>query len=304
MVAVRTGKSKSLERVMKSIANGAYVLTRKMAVRRAAALVLAGFLLGGCASSGNPRDPFEPVNRAVYSFNDGFDRAIAKPVAEGYRAVVPDIARSGVTNFFSNLEDVWIMFNNLFQGKVESALDDMARVLVNSTVGLFGVVDVASDLGISKHNEDFGQTLGRWGVASGPYVVLPFLGSSTLRDALGRGLVDMQGDIVRQLDHVPTRNSLLVTRLINTRANLLDASRIVEEAALDKYSFTRDAYLQRRESLIYDGNPPRQPSASIDSGEADTVAHEGSKQVDRSQSAGVDAPSLSSASVQITSVVK
>jgi phospholipid-binding lipoprotein MlaA len=217
--------------------------------------------------------------------------------------VVPDLARSGVTNFFSNLEDVWIMFNNLFQGKVESALDDMARVLVNSTVGLFGVVDVASDLGISKHNEDFGQTLGRWGVGSGPYVVLPFLGSSTLRDALGLGLVDMQGDIVRQLDHVPTRNSLFVTRLINTRANLLDASRIVEEAALDKYSFTRDAYLQRRESLIYDGNPPRQPSALMD-GESETVASEGSGEVAVLNTTEAAIPPVSSATVQITSVVK
>lgn len=302
-MVVQTGKSKPLERVMKSIANDACVVTRKLALGRVVALVLAGFLLGGCASSGNPRDPLEPVNRAVYSFNDGFDRAIAKPVAEGYRAVVPDLARSGVTNFFSNLEDVWIMFNNLFQGKVESALDDMARVLVNSTVGLFGVVDVASDLGISKHNEDFGQTLGRWGVGSGPYVVLPFLGSSTLRDALGLGLVDMQGDIVRQLDHVPTRNSLFVTRLINTRANLLDASRIVEEAALDKYSFTRDAYLQRRESLIYDGNPPRQPSALMD-GESETVASEGSGEVAVLNTTEAAIPPVSSATVQITSVVK
>lgn len=288
---------------MKSIPNDAYAVARQMTTGRIAALVLVGFLLGGCASSGNPRDPFEPVNRVVYSINDGLDRAIAKPVAEGYRAVVPELARSGVTNFFSNLEDVWIMLNNLLQGKVESALDDMARVLVNSTVGLFGVVDVASDLGISKHNEDFGQTLGRWGVGSGPYVVLPFLGSSTLRDALGRGLVDMQGDIVRQLDHVPTRNSLLVTRLINTRANLLDASRIVEEAALDKYSFTRDAYLQRRENLVYDGNPPRQ-SGALNDGEADAVASEGSAEVAATKSSDTDMPLASSATVQITSVVK
>ncbi len=303
MVAVQTGKSKPLERVMKSIPNDSCAVARQMTTGRIAALVLVGFLLGGCASSGNPRDPFEPVNRVVYSINDGFDRAIAKPVAEGYRAVVPELARSGVTNFFSNLEDVWIMLNNLFQGKVESALDDMARVLVNSTVGLFGVVDVASDLGISKHNEDFGQTLGRWGVGSGPYVVLPFLGSSTLRDALGRGLVDMQGDIVRQLDHVPTRNSLLVTRLINMRANLLDASRIVEEAALDKYSFTRDAYLQRRENLVYDGNPPRQ-SGALNDGEADAVASEGSAEVAATKSSDTDMPLASSATVQITSVVK
>lgn len=303
MVAVQTGKSEPLERVMKSIVNDACAVARQMTTGRIAALVLVGFLLGGCASSGNPRDPFEPVNRVVYSINDGLDRAIAKPVAEGYRAVVPELARSGVTNFFSNIEDVWIMLNNLLQGKVESALDDMARVLVNSTVGLFGVVDVASDLGISKHNEDFGQTLGRWGVGSGPYVVLPFLGSSTLRDALGRGLVDMQGDIVRQLDHVPTRNSLLVTRLINTRANLLDASRIVEEAALDKYSFTRDAYLQRRENLVYDGNPPRQ-SGALNDGEADAVASEGSAEVAATKSSGADMPLVTSATVQITSVVK
>ena len=303
MVAVQTGKSEPLERVMKSIVNDACAVARQMTTGRIAALVLVGFLLGGCASSGNPRDPFEPVNRVVYSINDGLDRAIAKPVAEGYRAVVPELARSGVTNFFSNIEDVWIMLNNLLQGKVESALDDMARVLVNSTVGLFGVVDVASDLGISKHNEDFGQTLGRWGVGSGPYVVLPFLGSSTLRDALGRGLVDMQGDIVRQLDHVPTRNSLLVTRLINTRANLLDASRIVEEAALDKYSFTRDAYLQRRENLVYDGNPPRQ-SGALNDGEADAVASEGSAEVAATKSSGADMPRVTSATVQITSAVK
>ena len=303
MVAVQTGKSEPLERVMKSIVNDACAVARQMTTGRIAALVLVGFLLGGCASSGNPRDPFEPVNRVIYSINDGLDRAIAKPVAEGYRAVVPELARSGVTNFFSNIEDVWIMLNNLLQGKVESALDDMARVLVNSTVGLFGVVDVASDLGISKHNEDFGQTLGRWGVGSGPYVVLPFLGSSTLRDALGRGLVDMQGDIVRQLDHVPTRNSLLVTRLINTRANLLDASRIVEEAALDKYSFTRDAYLQRRENLVYDGNPPRQ-SGALSDGEADAVASEGSAEVAATKSSGADMPRVTSATVQITSVVK
>ncbi len=303
MVAVQTGKSEPLERVMKSIVNDACAVARQMTTGRIAALVLVGFLLGGCASSGNLRDPFEPVNRVVYSINDGLDRAIAKPVAEGYRAVVPELARSGVTNFFSNIEDVWIMLNNLLQGKVESALDDMARVLVNSTVGLFGVVDVASDLGISKHNEDFGQTLGRWGVGSGPYVVLPFLGSSTLRDALGRGLVDMQGDIVRQLDHVPTRNSLLVTRLINTRANLLDASRIVEEAALDKYSFTRDAYLQRRENLVYDGNPPRQ-SGALNDGEADAVASEGSAEVAATKSSGADMPRVTSATVQITSAVK
>ena len=302
MAAMLAGKSNFLERVMNSTTNNAGAVVRQDLFRRLSALVLVGFLLGGCASSGNPRDPFEPVNRAVYSFNDGFDRAIAKPVAEGYKAAVPEIARTGVTNFFSNLEDVWILVNNLLQGKVDSALDDMARVLVNSTVGLFGLVDVASDLGISKHNEDFGQTLGRWGVASGPYVVLPFLGSSTVRDALSLGLVDMQGDIVRQLDNVPTRNTLLVTRLINTRANLLDASRIVEEAALDKYSFLRDAYLQRRQSLIYDGNPPREPSAAVEG--QDGVASEETESIDAPKVSESETLPTSTAAVQVTSVVK
>jgi phospholipid-binding lipoprotein MlaA len=302
MAVMLAGKSNFLERVMNSITNNAGAVVRQDLFRRFSALVLVGCLLGGCASSGNPRDPFEPVNRAVYSFNDGFDRAIAKPVAEGYKTAVPEIARTGVTNFFSNIEDVWILVNNLLQGKVDSALDDMARVLVNSTVGLFGLVDVASDLGISKHNEDFGQTLGHWGVASGPYVVLPFLGSSTVRDALSLGLVDMQGDIVRQLDHVPTRNTLLVTRLINTRANLLDASRIVEEAALDKYSFLRDAYLQRRQSLIYDGNPPREPSAALEG--QDGVASEGSDSVDAPKVSEAESLPTSTAAVQVLSVVK
>lgn len=230
------------------------------------ALVLSMALLGGCATSGNPRDPLEPMNRAVYGFNDGFDRAIAKPVAEGYRTVVPEIIRNGVSNFFSNLDDLWIAVNNLLQGKVDQAADDFGRVVVNSTLGLFGVIDLASDLGLEKHNEDFGQTLGRWGVGSGPYLVLPFLGSSTVRDGLSRMLVDVNADFVAQTNHVPTRNTLYVVRAINLRAGLLDASRILDEAALDKYSFTRDAYLQRRQSLVFDGNPPRDNSAQMDFG--------------------------------------
>ena len=270
---------------------------------RCLAVLLTGLLLGGCASGGNPRDPIEPINRAVYGFNDGFDRAIAKPIAEGYKNVVPEIARTGVTNFFSNLEDVWILVNNLFQGKVESALDDMARVLVNSTVGLFGIVDIASDLGIAKHNEDFGQTLGRWGVGSGPYLVLPFLGSSTLRDALGMGLMDMQGDIVRQLKHVPTRNTLLATRIINTRANFLDVSRIVEEAALDKYIYVRDAHLQRRRSLIYDGSPPRDTSAAAGE-EADSATASAAEPSQGSPAASDKAAEINLGSVQITAAAK
>ncbi len=220
--------------------------------------------LFGCATSGNPRDPLEPFNRTVFDINDGFDRIVAKPLAEGYRAAVPGFARTGVTNFFSNLEDFWIGINDLIQGKPGKALDDWTRVFINSTIGLLGVHDIASDLGVEKRNEDFGQTLGRWGVGSGPYVVIPFLGSSTVRDALSLGLVNSKADFVTQTSHVPTRNSLFAVRVVNLRANLLEASRIVEDAALDKYTFTRDAYLQRRRNLVYDGDPPRESRASAD----------------------------------------
>ena len=221
------------------------------------AFVLALALLGGCATSGNPRDPLEPVNRAIYSFNDGFDRVIAKPVAEGYRSYIPGLIRTGISNFFSNLGDLWIAANNLMQGKVGDAANDFGRVVINTSIGMLGVIDVATDAGLEKHNEDFGQTLGRWGVASGPYVVLPLIGPSTVRDSLSYALVDTQADFVVQLDNVSTRNTLFAIRAIDIRANLLDASRVVDEAALDKYNFIRDAYLQRRQSLVFDGNPPK-----------------------------------------------
>jgi phospholipid-binding lipoprotein MlaA len=226
-----------------------------------AALVTA---LGGCATSANnPADPLEPLNRKVFAFNDTVDKAVLKPVAQGYRAVVPPLARTGVTNFFSNLEDPWISANNLFQGKVESALGDFLRFVFNSTIGLLGVLDVASEMGLEKHNEDFGQTLGRWGLGSGAYVVLPFLGPSTVRDGAAR-VVDWQGDIVSNLDHVPTRNTLYATRVVSDRSNLFDATSILDEAALDRYTFVRDSWLQRRRSLVYDGNPPREASPDSD----------------------------------------
>jgi phospholipid-binding lipoprotein MlaA len=227
----------------------------------AAALVTA---LGGCATTAsNPADPLEPLNRKVFAFNDAVDKAVLKPVAQGYRAVVPPLARAGVTNFFSNLEDPWISANNLLQGKVESALGDFLRFVFNSTIGLLGVLDVASEMGLEKHNEDFGQTLGRWGLRSGAYIVLPFLGPSTVRDGTAR-VVDWQGDIVTHLDHVPTRNTLYATRVVSDRSNLFDATSILDEAALDRYTFVRDSWLQRRRSLVYDGNPPREESPDSD----------------------------------------
>jgi len=193
----------------------------------------------------------------MFSFNETVDEAVLHPVAKGYRAVLPEIARTGVSNFFSNLEDLWIAANNLLQGKVADGVQDLARFVFNSSIGLLGILDVSSDMNLPKHNEDFGQTLGYWGAESGPYLVLPLFGSSSVRDGVGFAL-DFKADIVRNVSHVPTRNTLFVTRAINTRANLLDIGRVAEAAALDKYRFIRDAYLQRRRNLVFDGNPPRE----------------------------------------------
>jgi phospholipid-binding lipoprotein MlaA len=213
-------------------------------------------VLGGCASTpGLVTDPLEPLNRAVFGFNEKVDEAVLQPVARGYRAVVPAFARTGVSNFFSNLGDLWIGVNNLLQAKIADGLQDFERFTFNSTIGILGIFDVASAMDIPKHDEDLGQTLGRWGVGTGAYLVLPIFGPSDLRDGLGFS-IDSMADIVRNLEHVPTRNSLYATRAINTRTNLLDATKVLEEAALDKYRFVRDAYLQRRRNLVYDGNPP------------------------------------------------
>jgi phospholipid-binding lipoprotein MlaA len=216
--------------------------------------------LAGCATTGegDPRDPLEPLNRAVYRFNEGLDEAVARPVATAYRDVVPAPLRTYVRNFFSNIADLLIGANNILQGKPDDGLQDWARFLFNSFFGVFGINDVASDMGFEKHNEDFGQTLGRWGLGDGPYLVLPLLGPSTLRDGAGTA-VDYYFDPVGQFRPVPVRNSAVALRFTNLRADLLDAGRLLEEAALDKYVFLRDAYLQRRRSLVYDGSPPRAP---------------------------------------------
>ena len=227
------------------------------AKRLCAALLLAGTLVGCATSGGNPADPLEPLNRAVFGFNDAADRAVIKPVARAYRAVLPGTVRTGVSNFFSNLEDIWISMNDVLQGKFQHGVDDLGRFLFNSTFGIAGIFDFASELGFPKHNEDFGQTLGSWGVGSGAYLVLPILGPSTIRDGFGL-LLDTQADLVFQIDGVPVHNSLYATRAIGARANLLDASSVIEQAALDKYAFVRDAWLQRRRNLVYDGDPPRE----------------------------------------------
>jgi phospholipid-binding lipoprotein MlaA len=220
-------------------------------------VMAAAGLLGGCATSGNPKDPIEGFNRAMYGFNDVVDKAVIKPVAQGYDAVLPSPVRTGVTNFFGNIADFFIGVNNLLQGKPGDAASDIGRVLVNSTVGILGLIDVASEMGMEKHEEDFGQTFGRWGVGDGAYVVLPFFGPRTVRDTAGL-VVDVAADPVGNIDHVPTRNTLLALRIVDTRADLLPADKVIEEAALDKYAYVRDGYLQRRLNLIHDGNPPRE----------------------------------------------
>jgi phospholipid-binding lipoprotein MlaA len=219
-------------------------------------LVLSG-VLGGCASSGNPKDPIEGFNRAIYGFNEAVDTVLIKPVAQGYDAVLPSPVRTGVTNFFGNIADFFIGVNNLLQGKPDQAVSDLGRLLVNTTVGLLGVIDWASDMGMEKHEEDFGQTFGRWGVGDGAYVMLPILGPRTVRDTAGF-VLDFVADPVGNVGHIPTRNTMYAIRFIDVRADLLPADKVIEEAALDKYSYVRDGYLQRRNNLIHDGNPPRE----------------------------------------------
>jgi phospholipid-binding lipoprotein MlaA len=222
-----------------------------------AALLIAG--AAGCATVGNdPRDPLESINRSMFGFNQSVDEAVLKPVAVAYKNNLPEIVQTGVRNFFSNVADISISVNNLLQGKITDAANDGMRFALNTTIGGFGLLDWASEMGIEKHNEDFGQTLGKWGVGDGPYLVWPLLGPSTARDSVG-SIFDIAMDPVGRHTPIAERNSMYVTRVVGRRADLLDASRLLEEIALDKYAFMRDAYLQRRRSLIYDGNPPRDP---------------------------------------------
>lgn len=232
-----------------------------MTTRRALlpAALIGGVLLAGCASTGgNPKDPWEGYNRAMYAFNDAVDRAVVKPVAKGYQRAAPLPVRVGVGNFFGNLGDAWTGVNNLLQGKLVDGASDFGRVAINSTVGILGFFDVATPIGLQRHDEDFGQTLGKWGVGDGPYVVLPIFGPKTLRDTAGFG-VDTAVDPVGHRDHdVALRNTATGLRLIHQRAELLPAEAVIDQAATDRYAYIRDAYLQRRLSLIHDGRPPRE----------------------------------------------
>ncbi len=225
--------------------------------------VLGIGILGGCATAHDPRDPLEPINRGIYKFNDAVDTMFLKPVAQVYEGVTSPAARTGVSNVFSNINDVVVALNNLLQGKVSEAASDIGRVLINTTAGLFGLFDVATPVGLEKHDEDFGQTLGYWGVGDGPYLVLPIIGPRTTRDTGGL-VVDFLTDPVSYTDPSRDRNQVMGLRLVSRRAELLGASNLLSVAALDEYEFVRDAYLQRRRNLIHDGNPPREKEAGID----------------------------------------
>jgi phospholipid-binding lipoprotein MlaA len=220
--------------------------------------IITALALSGCASShaSNPVDPFESMNRGIYKFNDVVDKAVVKPVARGYKTVMPNVGRIMISNFFSNLDDVVVTANDLLQFKLVQGFSDGMRFFVNSTLGVFGLVDVASTGGLKKHDEDFGQTLGKWGVGNGPYLVLPILGPSTLRDSAGL-YVDGYSSPMYQLKDMRTRNQAYLIRGINRRAQLLDQEQILDEAMIDPYQFMRDAYLLHRKSQVYDGNPPR-----------------------------------------------
>ena len=257
----------------------------KGAITAFALMLLQGCATGPNASSGNPADPLEPFNRTVFKFNDELDQAIIKPVAVIYRDVTPKLIRRGVTNFFDNISDIWSLANNVLQLHGTDATESLFRVTVNTFWGLGGLLDVASEMKIPRHTEDFGQTLGVWGVAPGPYLVLPVLGPSTVRDSVGT-LVDVNGNLVSRSNDVPLRNSLGVLGVVNLRANFIGAGNLLDEAALDKYSFAREIYLQRRRSLI--GRDPVEKEERFDLPE--TVPAAATAPVDGASPAAPKAP--------------
>ena len=221
-------------------------------------VVLVIFQVSGCATHTN-QDPLESFNRAIYKFNDVADGAVIKPISKGYKNIAPTFIVKGVNNFFNNIRDVVTVINELLQGKIEYAANDTGRILVNSTIGLLGFVDVHSMNGGERRKEDFGQTLGYWGVGQGAYLVLPFVGPSTTRDAVGFVTDTLAFDPISYINNVRGRNQVRLLQFIDARTELLNASAIMDEASLDPYAFQRDAYLQYREALVKD-----KPSGDID----------------------------------------
>ena len=223
-------------------------------------LVLLGLVASmvGCASipagvEPSPHDPWEPFNRSVFEFNEGLDAYVLKPVVAGYRFVLPEFIRDGIYNFFSNYSDIYTALQNLLQGKPGDAFSDLMRVVVNTTFGLGGLIDMATPGGLPKHKEDWGQTFGVWGIPSGPYVVLPFFGPSSVRDTFGT-VADLESDyLFGYVKDIGLRNSITGLRVVNARNTYYEAGDLLDGAAIDKYSFIRDAYIQRREYQINEG---------------------------------------------------
>jgi len=219
-------------------------------------LILSTIILGCATTEGikDPADPFESLNRTSYKFNSAIDKIALKPLAKGYDAIFPRPIKTGFSNFFSNLDEVPTTVNSILQGKIGYAFADLGRFIINSTLGLAGFIDVASSIGLDKHDEDFGQTLGAWGISSGPYLVLPLFGPSSLRDISAKpidGTYSVQGNI----DHIATKNTSYFLELIDLRYRLFAIDSQLKDA-IDEYTFVRDAYLMRREYQVYDGNPP------------------------------------------------
>jgi phospholipid-binding lipoprotein MlaA len=228
---------------------------------RLAAVLCTLFVASGCATN-NPRDPFEPYNRAMYTINDTVDRAVVKPTAQAYRAVTPSLVRKGISNFFDNLSVPATIVNSLLQGKGGDAAEGVIRFSFNTLFGFAGVLDIASEMGISRRYEDFGQTLGKWGVPAGPYLVLPILGPSTVRDT-GASVAYGQASELSPYEYIDNGRSetsigLQVVRGVDLRADLLDSEGLINDLALDRYTFVRDAFLQRRRNAVYDGDPPEE----------------------------------------------
>jgi phospholipid-binding lipoprotein MlaA len=231
-------------------------------LKKSVLLISIVFGLSACATSpnANKADPYEGFNRVVYGFNDGLDKFLIKPIAQGYQFVMPSVVETGVGNFFSNLGEIRNLANSGLQAKGNKALLHTGRFLVNTTIGLLGFIDTAHYVGLKKTtSEDFGQTLATWGVGAGPYIVLPLFGPSTARDSIGFPVDSYLGP-VRYVDHVPTRNTLMATNLIDTRAGFLAAEKLISG---DRYVFIRDAYLQSREFLINDGDVSDSFSGSL-----------------------------------------
>ncbi|HWH84165.1 MAG TPA: VacJ family lipoprotein [Burkholderiaceae bacterium] len=253
-----------------------YPISMRVAALLTLSLALA---LGGCAttrnlvndakgpsSPGGRLDPWENWNRKVFAFNEGLDEKVLKPVATAYANVMPRLARRGIDNFFSNIADAWSAVNNVLQGKPTPAFEDVVRVTTNTVFGFFGILDIASEIGIEHHYEDFGQTLGRWGFGAGAYVVWPVLGPSSVRDSIALPADRYLASPAQLINDGRWQYGITTLQIVNTRAKLLGASQVIDDIALDKYTFIRDAYLQRRRSLVYDGDAPELPDASAPAG--------------------------------------